>query len=283
MGATVIFADIDPESWCLSAESFEACISPNTRAVIPVDLYGNLPDMDTIEQIASKHNIMVVEDAAQAIGSEYNGRKSGSFGVAGVFSFHGTKTMTTGEGGMLVLDDSEIHDRCQFLANHGRACGEKIFWNTKIAYKYKMSGMQAALGLAQLERIEELIHRKRKIFSWYQKLLGDVECITINSEIPAIKNTYWMTTVVIDTSSGLPKEQIIKEMAEKGISCRPFFYPLSSLPAYKKLPQAKQAFERNLNAYRISPYGVNLPSGLNMTEKDVTCVCRSLLEIIEGD
>lgn len=169
VGATPIFADIDLKTWCLSAESFKECITPKTKAVIPVDLYGNMPDMDAIREVAQRHGISIIEDAAEAIGSEYKGKKAGSFGDAGVFSFHGSKTLTTGEGGMLVTDREDIYHRVLFLRDHGRQPGNQMFWNTEVAYKYKMTSMQAALGLAQLERIEELITYKRQIFLGIRK------------------------------------------------------------------------------------------------------------------
>ena len=283
MGATPVFADIDPESWCLSVESFESLVSPKTKAVIVVDLYGNLPDMRGILNIADRCGIAVIEDAAQAIGSEYQGKKAGSFGIISAFSFHGTKTMTTGEGGMLVTDDEDIYSRSQFLRDHGRALGEKMFWNTEVAYKYKMSAMQAALGVAQLERIEELINHKRKIFSWYRELLDGVGWVTLNSTVGHIKNTYWMVTAVVDADFGLNKEYIIKEMAKNDIGCRPFFYPLSSLPAFENLPQCERRREENVNAYRISPYAINLPSGYNMTQEKVHYVCDRLKKILQEE
>src|SRR5215217_7014497 len=162
VGATPVFADIDSKTWCLSAESFEECITANTRAVIPVDLYGNMPNMNAIRDVAQRNEVAVIEDAAEAVGAEYKGKKAGSFGDTGVFSFHGSKTLTTGEGGMLVTDREDIYRRVLFLRDQGRRPGDKMFWNTEVAYKYKMSSMQAALGLAQLERIDELIQRKRE-------------------------------------------------------------------------------------------------------------------------
>ena len=273
VGATPVFADVDEKTWCLSAESFEQLISPKTKAVIPVDLYGNMPDMDSIREVAKQHKIAVIEDAAEAIGSEYKGCKSGSFGDTGVFSFHGSKVLVTGEGGMLVTNREDIYRRSLFLRDHGRKPGDKMFWNAEVAYKYKMSSMQAALGLAQLERIDELVERKRQIFSWYQSELGSIQGITLNYEAPETKNTYWMVTVVLDEKFGLKKDTLMSLMSEKGIDCRPFFHPLSSIPAYQNLEQAKQARQRNKNAYKISPYGLNLPSGMNMTKEKVKYVC----------
>lgn len=276
VGATPVFADVDENTWCLSAESFKQVITPGTKAVIPVDLYGNIPDMDKIREIAHKHGIAIIEDAAEAIGSEYKGRKAGSFGDTGVFSFHGSKTLTTGEGGMLVTNCEDVYRRCLFLRDHGRNPGDKMFWNTEIAYKYKMSSMQAALGLAQLERVDELVLRKRQIFSWYKQELFTIEGIILNYEVPETKNTYWMVTILLDQNLGLKKEHLMRLMAEKNVDCRPFFNPLSSLPAYQNFEQAKQAQQRNVISYKISPYGLNLPCGLNMTKKKVRYVCNAL-------
>lgn len=280
VGATPVFADVDKKTWCLSAESLEQLIGPKTKAVIPVDLYGNMPEMDSIRKISKDNGIAVIEDAAEAIGSEYRGKKAGSFGDTGVFSFHGSKTLTTGEGGMLVTDREDVYRRSLFLRDHGRNLGDKMFLNTEVAYKYKMSSMQAALGLAQLERIDELVERKRQIFKWYQSKLGDIPGITMNYEASDTKSTYWMVTVVIDDYFGLEKQGIMWLMSEKGINCRPFFYPLSYLPAYCDLEQAKEARERNRNAYKISPYGINLPSGMKMTEDTVGYVCEALKSVL---
>ena len=280
VGAQPVFADIDPHSWCLDAASFETAISARTRAVIPVDLYGNLPDMDAIVELASARGIAVIEDAAEAIGSESRGRKAGSFGLASTFSFHGSKTLTTGEGGMLVTDDEPLYRRCLQLRDHGRAAGGKMFWNVEVAYKYKLSSMQAALGLAQLERIDELIARKREIFGWYQKALEGFEGITLNSEAATIKNTYWMVTAIVDERFGLSKEELIAALGQEGIDSRPFFYPLSSMPAYASWPQAQGARSRNRVAYSLSPRGVNLPSALSLTQEKVRYVCDRLRRIL---
>ncbi len=281
VGATPVFADVDEKTWCLSTESFEQLISPKTKAVIPVGLYGNMPEMDSICEVAKRHGIAVIEDAAEAIGSEYMEVKAGSFGDTGVFSFHGSKTLTTGEGGMLVTNREDIYHRSLFLRDHGRAPGDKMFWNAEVAYKYKISSMQAALGLAQLERIDELVERKRQIFNWYHSELNDIYGITLNYEAPDTKNTYWMVTVILDKKLGLKKDMLMNLMSEKAIDCRPFFHPLSCIPAYQNLKQAKQAQQRNKNAYKISPYGLNLPSGMNLTKEKVRYVCDALKSILE--
>ena len=181
---------------------------------------------------------------------------------------------------MLVTDDDEFYRRCLFLRDHGREPGERMFWNTAIAYKYKMSSIQAALGLAQTERIDELVAKKKAIFSWYQELLQPVGEFTLNHQKSGMNNVYWMVTAIIDSTIGIPKEVLMKLLAERDIDTRPFFYPLSSLPAYDGLPQAKAARARNTNAYSISPYGINLPSSLSITPEEVAYVCDHLKEIL---
>jgi perosamine synthetase len=282
VGATPVFADIDPKTWCLSADSFAECITPRTKAVIPVDLYGNVPDWDPIITIARKNDIAVIEDAAEAIGSAYKGEQAGSFGVTGTFSFHGSKTMTTGEGGMLVTDSKEIYDEVLFLRDHGRKPGDIMFFNEQVAYKYKMSAVQAALGLAQLERIEELVAKKRQIFAWYKEILSGVEGITLNYEAVGTKNTYWMVTAIAEPRLELEKSGMIRFMAKKNVDCRPFFFPLSMIPAYKNHEEATKAQKRNRVSYTISPYGINLPSGMNLSEETVEYVCSALKEGIEN-
>lgn len=283
VGATPVFADVDVRSWCLDPASFEENITSRTRAVIVVDLYGNMPDMGAILEIAERHHITVIEDAAEAVGSEYKGRKAGSFGLTSAFSFHGSKTLTSGEGGMLLTDDERTYERCLYLRDHGRRPGDNMFWNMEVAHKYKMSSMQAALGLAQLERVEELVGRKREIFNWYQEALGSIsngeaELITLNDEAPGVKNTYWMVTAILSAELGISKLTLMELMSRQAVDCRPFFHPLSSIPAYENLPQSALARRRNTNSYKLSPYGINLPSGFNVTAETVAYVCGKLRE-----
>ena len=262
-------------TWCLDAQSFESCVTPNSKAVIPVDLYGGVPDWSAIRSVADANGIAVIEDAAEAIGSEFEGRRAGSFGDTGVFSFHGSKTLTTGEGGMLVTDRDDIYDRVMVLRDHGRQPGDTLFRNAEVAFKYKMSGMQAALGLAQLERVEALVERKREIFSWYERELADLANVALNAQPPSTHNSYWMVTAVADASYGTSKESIIADLSSHGIDSRPFFYPLSSLEAYRGTPSSIEARERNPMSYQLSETGVNLPSALRLSEADVARSARA--------
>ena len=278
VGSEIVFADVDLDSWCLCPKSLEACITPNTKAVIPVDLYGNFPEMDSLLQVAQNLGVLVIEDAAEAIGSKYKGKQAGSLGEVGVFSFHGSKTLTTGEGGMLVTDSETIKDRVLFLRDHGRQPGDRMFQCTEVAYKYKMSSMQAAMGLAQLERIQELILKKQQIFAWYKSKLDGVQGIQLNSQGQGIINTYWMVTVVWDDRYPVAKEELMARMDEKSIDTRPIFSPLSSIPAFNKSDQAKAARTRNQNAYAIGFRGINLPCGMDISENQVDYICNSLEE-----
>jgi perosamine synthetase len=183
---------------------------------------------------------------------------------------------------MLVTDDEQLFQRVSVLRDHGRAPRDTMFFNREVAFKYKMSSMQAALGLAQLERIDELVERKREIFRWYRANLAGRPELTLNDEAPGTKNAYWMVTVIVDPELGVPKEELIHQLRAADIDTRPFFHPLSSIPAYADSPSAIGARERNPVAYRIAPYGVNLPSGLNLTKEDVYRVCEVLVDAVEA-
>lgn len=256
LGANPVFVDILPETWCIDPSKIEEAITPKTKAIIAVHLYGNLCDMDEIMKIAKKYNLYVIEDAAEAIGSVYKGKKAGSIGDFGVFSFHGTKTITTGEGGMFATNDPELYEKVSILNSHGRnPKNPKQFWAETIGFKYKISNIQAAIGCAQMERIKELIEKKRKIFFEYHKLLSQIDGLTMNP-IPKDENTqygYWMPTVVFDKRLNFDREKLLQKFKDNNIDGRVFFYPLSSLPMFEEKKE-------NVVSYDIFERGVNLPS-----------------------
>ncbi len=183
---------------------------------------------------------------------------------------------------MLVTNDAELFQRALFLREHGRKPGDKMFFNHEVAYKYKMSSMQAALGLAQLERIEELLEQKRRMFEWYEQELKGIDGITLNYAAPQTNPVYWMVTIVLDPKFALTKEHLMEKMSERDIDCRPFFHPLSSIPAYRDTEQARQARARNRVSYRLTPYGLNLPSALSMTKEKVGIVCTALKDVLRA-
>jgi perosamine synthetase len=260
LGATPVFVDILPNSWCIDPAQVEAAITPLTKAIVAVHLYGNLCDMDELIAIGSKYGIPVIEDAAEAIGSIYRGKRAGSIGKFGSFSFHGTKTMTTGEGGMFVTNDEDLYERVLTLSNHGRAKGQtKQFWPDLVGFKYKMSNIQAAIGCGQLERIEELTSRKQNIFSYYREHLIGFPGISINPEPAGTVNGAWMPTIVFDEYLEVSRESLQSAFADESIDARVFFWPLSSLPMFKSV-------RKNINAFSIASRAINLPS-----YHDITC------------
>jgi perosamine synthetase len=271
LGAKPVFIDILPDSWCLDPDLVEQAITPNTKAIIAVHLYGNLCDMDRLLAIGAKHGIPVIEDAAEAIGSVYHGKRAGSMGEFGTFSFHGTKTVTTGEGGMFVTNDPDLYEHVLTLSNHGRARGQtKQFWPEMIGFKYKMSNIQAAIGCAQVERIEELVARKRRNFEHYSERFACLP-VAMNPEREGECNGYWMPTVVLHENVSFDRRLILDKMAMSQIDARVFFWPLSMLPSFerqRKSPVSYATFSR----------AINLPSYHDMTLDDLNAVSSLLSE-----
>jgi len=278
MGAKPIFVDILEDSWCIDPEKAEAAITPRTKAIVAVHLYGNLCDMDRLLAIGEKHGIPIIEDAAEAIGSVYHGNRAGSIGKFGTFSFHGTKTLTTGEGGMFVTNDGELFSRVLTLNNHGRVLGQtKQFWPDIIGFKYKMSNIQAAIGCAQTERIDELINKKRKIFLAYHEALSSLPGISMNPEPKGTVNGVWMPTLVFSEETGVTREKLLTNFSSENIDARVFFWPLSSLDMF-------ETAQSNIHAYSISGRAINLPSYHDMNDEEidrVTTVIRKNMTIID--
>lgn len=276
LGATPIFVDILPDTWCLDPKKVEMAITSRTKAIIAVHLYGNLCNMDALEQIAAKHNLLLIEDAAEAIGSHWPECSAGCRGAFGIFSFHGTKTITTGEGGMLVSNDAGLIQRVRMLNNHGRAYGDpRQFWATEVGYKFKMSNIQAAIGCAQLERINELIARRREIFFNYLELLSGqpvmLNPVPQNGEIYG----YWMPTVVFDKHTGVTQKKILRRFNESNIDGRAFFSPLS---------QQAHFFPKYTNplSVDICLRAINLPAYHDLTDADQVRVSQVLIEELKS-
>ena len=276
LGATPVFVDILEDSWCLDPGLVERAITPRTKAIVAVHLYGNLCDMDRLLEIGARHGIPVIEDAAEAIGSMHRGRRAGSMGRFGAFSFHGTKTLTTGEGGMFVTSDDELFERVLTLSNHGRARGQRRqFWPDEVGFKYKMSNIQAAIGCAQLERIESLISRKRAILSEYRRRLSRLDGVSLNPEPEHAVNGAWMPTAVFSPRLGVTRELLQAAFAAQNIDARVFFWPLSGLPMFS--PRTY-----NRNAWDIPQRAINLPSFHDMIEDDIERVVHVIGGIVDG-
>ncbi len=270
LGAKPVFADSLEDTWCISPQSIESKITPNTKAIIVVHLYGNLCEMDEILDIGKKYGIPILEDAAQALGSEYKGQKAGSMGLINMFSFHGTKTMTTSEGGIITTNDSELFHKISVLNDHGRDAKKstKMFWMDQIGYKYKISNLAAALGCAQIERIQALVDKKREIFYWYKDLFKNIPSISINLEKPNTFNSYWMPNIIINDIN-FDRDKLFEEFKSNNIDSRPFFYPLSTLPMFEK-------DESNKIAYSLYNKGVNLPTNFDLTFEDAQFVVNTI-------
>jgi len=271
-GAKPVFADVEYDTWCIDPADVERKVTKKTKAIIPVHLYGHPANMEAITEIANRYGLYVIEDCAEAHGAEYKGRKVGSTGHIGVFSFYGNKIITTGEGGMLTTNDERLYERAKFLKDHAMS-KEKRYYHPEIGYNYRMTNLQAALGVAQLERIEELISKKLKVFEHYKNLLQDVEGIRLNPRSPWAKSVYWMVSIVLEEDFGISRDGLMAKLKDKGIDTRPFFYPLSSMPMYGGAAV-------NPVARVLSQNGLNLPSGPNLTEEEIYFIAETLKKIL---
>jgi len=271
-GAKVVLVDSHPGCWCIDPGKIEKAITSRTKAIIPVHLYGHSADMDPIIKIAKKYNLYVIEDAAEAHGAEYKKKKVGGIGDVGVFSFYGNKIITTGEGGMIVTNNKKVVEKANMLKNHGMD-PQKKYWHSVVGYNYRMTNIQAALGLAQLKRINSLIERRRKLAMLYNLYLSDIDGITLPPEESWAKNVCWLYSILIDESKfKVDRNGLIAKLFAKGIDSRPFFYSMHTLPPYKKnicFPVAQ----------RLSNEGINLPSSPNLSIRDVEYICHTIHQI----
>ena len=271
LGAKPVFVDILPDTWCIDPALVEASITPRTRAIIATHIYGNLCDMDRLLAFGERHNIPVIEDAAEAIGAQWHGKHAGTMGKFGTFSFHGTKTITTGEGGMFITNDENLFKTVLTLSNHGRTKGQvKQFWPDMVGFKYKMSNLQAAIGCAQMERIDELIDGKRRIFKAYEKSLSGLP-LTMNPEPEGTVNGYWMPTIVLDEGVPFDRQVLLDEFKKNEIDGRVFFWPLSMLPMFEAKPE-------NTVSYALYERAVNLPTYHDLSDEDI----ERVIEVIKS-
>ncbi|MCD6092552.1 MAG: DegT/DnrJ/EryC1/StrS family aminotransferase [Candidatus Aenigmarchaeota archaeon] len=270
-GARPVFVDSRPEYWCINPEKIEEKITPRTRAIIPVHLYGHPCDMDVIMDIAKKYGLFVIEDAAEAHGAEYKGKKVGSFGDISCFSFYGNKIITTGEGGMCLTDNEELAERMRILKDHGMN-PNKRYWHDVIGFNYRMTNIQAAIGLAQLQKIDKFIEKKRQIARWYEnglKELAEKEMITLHPEMKWAKCVYWMYSILVEDKFGMRRDELMKKLEENGIETRPFFYPMHTMPPYKTNEKFRVSEE-------LARKGINLPSAIFLDEEKVEMITKSI-------
>jgi perosamine synthetase len=268
-GARPVFVDSEPRTWNIDPQAAARAITPRTRALVAVHLYGHPADMDPLRELASEHSLVLIEDAAEAHGARYKGRSTGSLGDVAVFSFYGNKIITTGEGGMILSDDAALVERCYYLENQAKA-RENPYWHAEIGYNYRMTNIQAALGVAQLERIDEFIATRVRNARHYNQRLAGVPGITRPPDADWAENVYWMYTVLVEDDYGLVRDVLMARLRDRGIETRPVFYPLHRLPMYDRgqcLPVSEE----------IACRGVNLPSGSALSIAEVDVVCDAII------
>lgn len=247
-GATPVIVDVEENSWCISPEAIEKAITPKTKAIIPVHVYGQACDMEKIMLLAKKYNLKVIEDAAEAHGAEFKGKKVGSFGDISCFSFFANKIITTGEGGMCLTNDEALNDRMRVLRDHGMN-KQRRYWHDEVGYNYRMTNLQAAIGCAQLERINEIIKERNEIESNYKSYLDTLGIFKWQTNFEDRKKVVWLVSVLSDQ-----KEKVMATLKENSIDVRPFFYPLSEMPIYQKYVKSSEV------SRRLSAIGLNLPT-----------------------
>lgn len=268
LGATPVLADSDPAHWCIDPEDVARRVTPKTRALMPVDLYGHPADMDALGEIAAEHDLVIVEDAAEALGATYHGRPAGSLGTLGVLSFYGNKLITTGEGGAVLTDDLALAERARFLRDQAMD-PDRRYWHGELGFNYRITNLQAALGVAQLERLDELLARKRAVAAAYQAGLADVPGVSVQEEAEWASSSWWMTTVRVDGSNGIDRDELATRLRAAGVDTRPAFVPLHLLPHLRQagsLPVAEA----------VGNEGLSLPSGTTLSDAEVEYVIASL-------
>ena len=259
-GATPVLADIDPDTLCIDPASVRSLVSERTKAIIPVHLYGHPADMDALMEIGSTHRIGIIEDAAEAHGAEYKGRRVGGLGKCGVFSFYGNKVITTGEGGMLTTNDREFYEHARRLRDHAMSPQRRYFHEER-GFNYRITNLQAALGVAQLERIDDFLDRRAEIMDWYNSEIVTTDSIRLNRVKNWAKSAFWMICLEVDWLDEARRDALMQKLRDRGIDTRPYFCGLSSMPMYAQAPLPVSA--------RKSQTGLNLPSYYELTKLQV--------------
>ncbi len=277
-GARPVFADVEQKTWNLDATQLESLITKRTKGIIAVHLYGLPADMDAIRAIAARHNLFVVEDAAEAHGALYKGQPVGSLSDIATFSFYGNKILSTGEGGMVTTDNEELAKRARLLHAQGMDATRR-YWFPVIGYNYRMMNLPAAIGLAQLERADWHIARRHEVAAWYMEELADIRGISWQLPRDWARHAQWLVAILLDDKLPISRDDLIDELYARGIETRPLFYPLHTLPPY----QASASSPINLPvAERLATRGLCLPTWAGLTQSDVQRVCRNLRECIEN-
>lgn len=274
--ATPVFVDIDPNTWTIDPVAIEKAITPRSKAIMIVHSFGIPADMTRIMEIAKKHNLAVIEDAAPALGAEHKGKLVGTFGDFGCFSFQGAKLTVSGEGGIIVTNDQKLYEKAKLLSSMGRTDSKANFWSDVLGWQYTIANLTAALALAQVERVDELLAKKRAIFNWYFERLGNVPGIKMIQEPAGSKGNYCYPSLLLEDSLKVDRDQVLAKLKDLNIHCRPGFPQMSRMPHFEK-----PRFE-NPVAANVQRRGISLASAGNLTQQDVNFVCDALLQILKA-
>lgn len=275
LNAKIVFCDVSPTNWCIDYKKIQKLITKKTKALIAVNLYGNMPDMKKLKTLCKKNNIFLFEDAAEALGSIQNNVKAGKFGLASFFSFHRTKTITTGEGGMILTDNKKFYESCKFYRDNGRNFKEP-YWCDDAFNKFMPSNVQGCLGYTQFKKIKKILNKKKKILNLYYKYLSDLKLINLNTLKKNFVNGAWSVALVWDKSYNKNSKYVIKRLKENNLPTRPFFFPLSSMKTFSK----KNLKNINKVSYSISERGICLPSAYIISEIEIKNYCLILKKIL---
>jgi perosamine synthetase len=274
-GARPVFVDSEPHTWNLDPGLIEGTVTPRTKGIVVVHLYGHPVDMDPILHTARRHGLCVIEDAAQAHGAVYKGRRVGSLGDMATFSFYGSKILTTGQGGMVVTNDEQLAERVRQLRSQGMDM-DRRYWFPVVGYNYHMTNIAAAIGLAQLERVDWHLARRRHIAQQYAHRLANVRGVSFQAQRPWARSAHWLNGVVLNEELALSRDAIIAELAGFGIETRPFFCPMHQLPIYQE-PDSQPCYPV---AERLGAQGISLPSSATLSDEDVAFVCQQVIRAL---
>jgi perosamine synthetase len=273
-GAIPVFVDSEKETWNMDVSLVEKEITDKTRGIMAVHLYGHPVDMDPLKDICTDHGVFLIEDAAEAVGSKYKGQEVGALSDAAAFSFYGNKTITTGEGGMVTTNDDDLASRMRIIKNQGKS-HDHPFWHEILGYNYRLTNIQAAIGLGQLENLDKFVDKKREIASKYRKYI-DADGITHSPEAEYASSSYWMSSIVIEEASIETRDDVMKKLGEVGIETRSFFYPMHTLPLFQDY-----VVDGKFNiADSLSQAGINLPSSTKLSDDDIRYVSENVNQIV---
>ena len=275
--ATPVLVDSDPRTWTMDVHKLKQRITPRTKAIMPVHIYGNPVDMQPVVDIAEQHGLQIVEDAAEAHGAEYRGRKIGSFGDASCFSFYANKLITTGEGGMVLVDDDELVERARRFRNLGFQPGRR-FVHAELGFNFRLTNLQAALGLTQVDRIDEIVLRKRAMGKMYTERLSQLDGLELQVEQSGSRGVYWMYGLLVRETTGLDAAELARRLAQRGIETRPFFLGMHEQPVLRE--RGLFADESYPVTERLARQGLYLPSSLSLDEAQIDCICAAVREAL---